>query len=97
MTFLDNSFILLMFQGMPTIVDDTNIVIRSDFVLSLGAPKAGLLAALGTDPKYEKWKLFVADIGISNTAWKKFGTKRRHGIDYGHEWVAALKYQANAD
>lgn len=77
--------------------DETDITIHADFVLSLGAPKVGLLTALGTSTADERWKLFVADIGISNTAWKKFGTKRRYGIEFGNEWVAILKYQAGAE
>ena len=68
-------------------LDQTNIGIRADFIISLGAPKAYLLMT-----HHDQWKLFVADIGISNTAWKKFGTKRRYGIEFGNEWVASLKY-----
>lgn len=79
--------------GLPTITDATDLVIRADSVLSLGAPKVGLLTALGRSSAYEKLKLFVADIGISNTIWRKFGTRRsRNGVNFGSEWVAALRY-----
>lgn len=62
-------------------------------VLSLGAPKTGLLIALGRKENFKDHQnLLVADIGISNTAWKKFGTRSRHGVDFGSEWVAVLQY-----
>lgn len=84
--------------GLPTITDATDLVIRADFVISLGAPKVGLFSALGRSSAYEKWKLFVADIGISNTTWRKFGTRRsRNGVDFGSEWVAALRYHRGAE
>ena len=70
--------------------------IQPTYVLSLGAPKTGLLTAISGNPTCERWKLFVADIGISNTAWKKFGTRRRHGIKFGSEWVTGLQYQTGA-
>ncbi|KAL7270088.1 enhancer of mRNA decapping [Rhizina undulata] len=64
---------------------------RTKWVVSMGAPKAGLLNALvsGTGAG---WKLFVADIGISNTAWRKYGTRRRHGVEFAAEWVVALEF-----
>ena len=84
--------------GLATITDATDLVIRPDFVLSLGAPKVGLLTALGRSSSYEKWKLFVADIGISNKTWRKFGTRRsRNGVNFGSEWVAALRYYGGAE
>lgn len=78
-------------------VDETDLFIRADFVLSLGAPKAGLLAALNQSTTSETWKMFVADIGISNTAWQKFGTKRRYGVEFGDDWVRGLTYHAGAE
>ena len=88
----------LIFQGIPIMTDEMDLVIHADYVLSLGVPKAGLLTALGRSTAYEKWKLFVADIGISNMAWRKFGTRRsRHGVDFGKEWVATLRYRSGAE
>lgn len=85
-------------SGLRTITHETDLVIRADFVISLGAPKVGLLTALARSSAYEKWKLFVADIGISNTAWRKFGTRRsRNGVNFGGEWVAALRYYGGAE
>lgn len=84
--------------GLPAVADASDLVIRADFVISLGAPKVGLLTALGRSSAYEKWKLFVADIGISNTTWRKFGTRRtRNGVSFGSEWVAALRYHGGVE
>lgn len=81
--------------GIPTV--ETDFVIHADFVLSLGAPKVGLLTALNRTPAHEKWGLFLTDIGINNIAWEKFGTKRSHGVDYGSEWVMSLRYKLGED
>lgn len=82
-------------KGMPTA--ETDLVIHADFILSLGAPKVGLLAALGRSPAFEKWGLFLTDIGINNNIWKKFGNKRTHGVDFGSEWVMNLRYKLGED
>ena len=66
--------------------------VHATHVLSLGAPKTGLLAALGRVECVDSLGLYVADIGISPTAWKKFGTRRRHGVEFGGEWVVAVVY-----
>ncbi|KAL8896914.1 MAG: hypothetical protein Q9207_007483, partial [Kuettlingeria erythrocarpa] len=76
-------------QGNP------DLVIKPTHVLALGAPKAGLLTCIA-QPEHEHrrgaWKVFVADIGISNSVWKKFGTRRRYGVEFGAEWVAELVF-----
>lgn len=82
-------------KGIPTV--ETDLVIHADFVLSLGAPKIGLLTALNRSPAHEKWGLFLTDIGINNIAWEKFGTKRSHGVDFGSEWVMSLRYKLGED
>lgn len=84
-------------SGVATVVDGTELVIHADSVLFLGAPKTGLLAALGNIETSEHSKLFVADIGISNTVWRKFGIRSRNGIDYEGEWVAGLRYQPSGE
>ena len=43
---------------------------RAKWVVSLGAPKTGLLQALDSGLG-AGWKLFVADIGIPSAAWRK--------------------------
>lgn len=61
----------------------------------MGAPKTGLLNALiAGDAHSQSWQIVVADLGISNTAWRKYGTRRRHGVEFGSEWVVGLRYQA---
>lgn len=79
--------------GVATATDETNLTMKADYLLSLGAPKIGLLAALDRSNTYRRSKLYVADIGISNTAWKKFGTRRRYGVEFGRDWVACLRYE----
>lgn len=72
--------------------------IVSNSILALGAPKTGLLSIF-TEAVNEGGKLrkiFVADIGISNSVWKKFGTRRRFGVEFGGEWVAELEFVITA-
>ncbi len=73
----------------------TDSFIHPTYIISLGAPKTGLLTAISRDIAYERWKLFVTDIGISNLAWRKFGARRKHGVEFGSEWVTEIRYQAN--
>lgn len=72
----------------------TDVVIHSDAVLSLGAPKTGLLAALSKTDGWRDLKILVADVGINNQVWRKFGTRSKHGVEFGNEWVAQLRYHA---
>jgi enhancer of mRNA-decapping protein 3 len=79
--------------GQLTRVDGEPLVLQSQQVVCLGAPKTGLLQALVIgDGGSGKWQLTVADIGIPKGAWKKLGSRRRHGVEFGKEWVAALKF-----
>lgn len=64
---------------------------RAKWVVCMGAPKSGLLNALVSGVG-AAWNLYVADIGISNTAWRKYGTRRRHGVEFAAEWVVELEY-----
>lgn len=89
--------VFLDFQkGIPsdaatTSLAEMDLVIQADFILSLGAPKVGLVTALLKSDK--KWKLFLADIGICNSTWKKFGISRRmEGVEFGGEWVVGLGF-----
>lgn len=67
----------------------------SDFVVCLGAPKTGVMQALQSG-EGNSWQITVADIGISHVVWRKYGTRRRHGVDFGNRWVVNLKYQPAA-
>ncbi|SLM39252.1 YjeF N-terminal domain [Lasallia pustulata] len=73
--------------------DGVAVEFPADYVISMGAPRLGLLS-IGD---WATAKLFVADIGISNTAWRKYGTRRRHGIEFGSEWVVGLRYHAGGE
>lgn len=79
--------------GEVTQVDDDALVLQSQHIVCLGAPKTGLLQALVTgEAGSGKWQLTAADIGIPRAAWRKFGTRRRHGVDFGKGWVVSLKF-----
>lgn len=82
------------FIGNATIADSADLVIHPEIVLSLGAPKTGLLKAmdkLGAD----KIEHFVADIGIGNRVWQKLGTRFKDGVQFGSEWLAGIDYNAD--
>ncbi|KAI9782413.1 MAG: enhancer of mRNA decapping [Candelina submexicana] len=79
-------------SGQITVVDGEPLKLRANFVVSMGAAKTGILNALDTGDIQAR-QIFVADIGISNTAWKKYGTRRRHGVEFGSDWVVELKYR----
>jgi enhancer of mRNA-decapping protein 3 len=79
--------------GEITLVDSSPLIVHATFIACLAAPKSGLLAALATgDGRSHDWRLSVVDIGISNVAWRKYGTRRRHGVDFGKGWVVNLKF-----
>lgn len=72
--------------------DSGRLCVNSKLVVCLGAPKTGVMSALlageGISPN-----LAVADIGIPQIVWRKYGTRRRHGIDFGNRWVVPLRFQ----
>ena len=78
--------------GEITSVSQAPLITAASIVVCLGAPKTGLLEASPTIDS--EWQVFIADIGIGNAAWRKFGTRRRHGIEFGVSWVVEVKYQA---
>ena len=78
-------------SGIPATHDGTELVITANFVLSLGAPKQGLLTAMHVLKDGANPSLFVADIGIPTVAWKKLGTRRKRGVEFAGEWVAVLR------
>jgi enhancer of mRNA-decapping protein 3 len=79
--------------GEVTHVDGEPLAVQSQQVVCLGAPKTGVLQALvAGEGGSGKWQLTVADIGIPKGAWKKLGSRRRHGVAFGTEWVSALKF-----
>lgn len=73
-------------------VDGTYLVMTSHIVISLGAPKIALLDVLTAYPDPALVKVFVVDIGISAAAWQKHGSRRRHGVEFGSDWVVEVSY-----
>ncbi|KAI9848331.1 MAG: enhancer of mRNA decapping [Sclerophora amabilis] len=82
--------------GEVSLLEDRALQVRARFIVAMGAPKSGLLNAL-ISGQGQTWQLFVADIGISNTAWRKYGTRRRHGVEFATDWVVGLRYQAGVE
>lgn len=97
--------------GKPTVQDGHSLYIRPRYVVSVGAPKKGLLEALSTgdvddnatvtghvsDDSVLDWSLFLVDIGLGAAVWKRAGTKIRRGIDFGNKWALQVKYRSGAD
>ncbi|KIX08482.1 YjeF family domain-containing protein [Rhinocladiella mackenziei CBS 650.93] len=79
-------------SGLLTEVDGQALVMASKHVISLGAPKRGLLHAMAMDAMETPWQVWVADIGISAAAWQKHGSRRKHGVDFGSDWVVPVKF-----
>ncbi|OAP62739.1 YjeF family domain-containing protein [Fonsecaea erecta] len=80
-------------SGLLTEVDGQPLVMNSKHIVSLGAPKTGLLYGMSHDGVTEPtWHVWVADIGITAAAWQKHGSRRKHGTEFGTEWVVAVKY-----
>lgn len=81
-------------SGLLSEVDGQPLVMTSKHILSLGAPKTGLLnaMALGLEGMEPTWQVWVGDIGISAAAWQKHGSRRKHGVDFGCEWVVPVKF-----
>lgn len=82
-------------SGKATTHDGSELVIHSSFILCLGAPKTGLLIAMESFKAVLDPSIFVADIGIASMAWKKFGTRRKCGVDFGGEWIAPVKWEGS--
>lgn len=77
-------------------MDGEELYVKANSVVAMGAPKVGILNAMASGNGSD-WKLFVADIGISNVAWRKYGTRRRHGVEFGSDWVVELLFQGARD
>lgn len=73
-------------------VDGTDLVMTSHIVISPGAPKTVLLDVLTAHPDPSLVKVLVVDIGISAAAWQKHGSRRRHGVEFGNDWVVEVNY-----
>ncbi|RAH44904.1 peptidyl-prolyl cis-trans isomerase [Aspergillus brunneoviolaceus CBS 621.78] len=79
-------------SGEATVVEGGRVCVNAKSVVCLGAPKTGIINALLSGEGLS-WNLSVADIGIPQIVWRKYGSRRRHGIDFGNRWVVPLRYQ----
>lgn len=81
-------------SGLLTEVDGQTLVMSSKHVIALGAPKSGLLHGMAREAAEptSTWQVWVADIGISTGAWHKHGSRRKHGVDFGTDWIVPLKF-----
>ena len=72
---------------------DPELVIEAHHVLSLGAPKIGLLLGKENVVSFQNHRSWlVADIGLDETVWKKSGLSVGHGVEFGGEWVTKLEF-----
>ena len=88
---------LLTLIGAPTMADGVDVTIYADQVLSLGAPKTGLLKALSVVDMADRPKLYLADIGLGNMAWKRSVARGKMNAEFGSEWVVSLCYWEGSD
>lgn len=80
-------------SGKATTHDGSELVLHASFIVCLGAIKTGLLTAMESFKTVLDPSIFVADIGIASVAWKKFGTRTKGGVEFGREWIAAVKWE----
>lgn len=78
--------------GEVTVAEGGRVCVNPRSVVCLGAPKIGVINAL-LSGEGTCWQLVVADIGIPQVVWRKYGTRRRHGVDFGNRWVVPLRFQ----
>ena len=89
-------------SGKVCIIDGSRLYIHPKFVVAMAAPKKGLLEAMvlgegvaGADSlgKGKEWQLFVVDLGLGATVWKKAGTRNRKGVEFEGSWVLRMRFQ----
>ncbi|KAE8356703.1 hypothetical protein BDV28DRAFT_154399 [Aspergillus coremiiformis] len=83
-------------SGEVTVMEGGRVCVSSKSIVCLGAPKTGIINALLAGEGLT-WSLSVADIGIPQIVWRKYGTRRRHGIDFGNRWVITHSEWASGD
>lgn len=91
--------------GKVAIIDGSQLFVKPRYVVAVGAPKRGLveavtppddedpLSANGGVAQDEEWRLYIVDMGLGHTVWRKAGTKVRKGIDFDGKWVLEMKYR----
>ena len=80
-------------SGKATSHDGSELVLHASFIICLGAIKTGLLTAMESLKTVLDPSIFVGDIGIASVAWKKFGTRTKGGVEFGGQWIAAVKWE----
>ncbi|KAJ8107628.1 hypothetical protein ONZ43_g6676 [Nemania bipapillata] len=89
-------------SGRVNVIDGAKLYVQPRYVVALGAPKSGLLKALesideaGDISTANEWKIYLADIGLGATVWRK-AAKIRRGPDFDDNWVLQLRYQPRRD
>ncbi|ETN44991.1 YjeF family domain-containing protein [Cyphellophora europaea CBS 101466] len=85
-------------SGYFTHVDNQLFRMSSARIVCLGAPKTGLLQAMGLSLEagdaVPDWEVCVADVGISTVAWQRHGSRRRQGVEFSGEWVVPVRFVA---
>ncbi|KAI1435081.1 YjeF N-terminal domain-like protein [Xylaria sp. CBS 124048] len=85
-------------SGKVNVIDGAKLYVQPRYVVALGAPKSGLLKALGAMDEAgdviggDDWRIYLADIGIGAMAWRK-AAKLRRGPDFDEGWVLELQYR----
>ncbi|ATY62187.1 YjeF-related protein [Cordyceps militaris CM01] len=91
--------------GKVAIIDGSPLFVKPRYVVAVGAPKRGLveavmprdeddpLATSGGVAQDDEWRLYIVDMGLGHTVWRKAGTKVRKGIDFDGKWVLEMKYR----
>ncbi|PVI01049.1 hypothetical protein DM02DRAFT_613913 [Periconia macrospinosa] len=78
--------------GEVAILEGEPLEVRAKYIVSLGAPRSGLLKALqngaGRDPN---WLIWVVDIGV-NRPWRNAGIGGGKGIRFGEDWVVQARF-----
>ncbi|KAI9819375.1 MAG: enhancer of mRNA decapping [Phylliscum demangeonii] len=82
--------------GLVSTMDEETVYLRTRYIAAMGAPKAGVYQALASGVG-AGWKVYIVDLGIGNVAWRKYGTKRRHGVEFAGSWVLEAAYQPAAE
>lgn len=89
-------------SGRVNVIDGAKLYVQPRYVVALGAPKSGLLKALesideaGDIITANEWKIYLADIGLGATVWRK-AAKIRRGPEFDDNWVLQLRYQPRRD
>lgn len=79
-------------SGKIAIIEGSPLYLNARYVVSMSAPKKGLLQAMIAG-EGQAWQLFVVDVGIGDAAWKKAGTRMRRGVEFDQDWVVGLRFQ----